>query len=214
MIAFIGGTGPEGLGLALRLAMAGEEIAIGSRSLERAEGAAAEIRSRFPSAKVSGAENRQVVEKADIVFVTIPYAGQRDTLASLQDAIGAKLVVDTVVPLQFEKGLARALPVAEGSAAQEAQALLPQATVVGAFHNLSAQKLMEGDIPVDADVLVCCDDAGAKAAVMALAGRIAGVRPVDAGGLANARYVEELTALLLNLNRIHKTQAGIRITGI
>src|SRR3990170_2047570 len=149
MIAFIGGTGPEGLGLALRLALAGEEIAIGSRSLERAERAAAEISSRAPSARVWGAENRDVVEKAGIVFVTVPYAAQRETLASLRDAIGDKTVVDTVVPLRFEKGRAQAVPVAEGSAAEEAQALLPQATVVAAFHNLSAQKLMAGDVPVD-----------------------------------------------------------------
>ena len=214
MIAFIGGTGPEGLGLALRLALAGEEIAIGSRSLERAERAAAEISSRAPSARVWGAENREVVEKAGIVFVTVPYAAQRETLASLRDAIGAKLVVDTVVPLRFEKGRALAVPVAEGSAAEEAQALLPRATVVAAFHNLSAQKLMAGDAPVDGDVLVCCDDAGAKAAVIALADKIAGVRGVDGDGLANARFVEGLTVLLLNLNRIHKRQTGIRIVGL
>jgi NADPH-dependent F420 reductase len=214
MIGFIGGTGPEGLGLALRFALAGEEVAIGSRKLERAEAAAAEIRSKHPAANVWGAENRRVVEKADVVFVTIPYAGQKETLASLRDAIGGKLVVDTVVPLAFEKGRARALPVAEGSAAEEAQAVLPQATVVAAFHNLSAPKLVEGDAPLDADVLVCCDDADARAQVMALAAKIAGVRPVDGGGLANARYVEQVTVLLVNLNRIHKAHTGIRITGL
>ena len=213
MIAFIGGTGPEGLGLALRLAVAGEEVVIGSRSLERAQEAAEKIRQRWPAARVGGAENAGAVRRADIVVVTVPYAAQRPTLEDLAPAIGEKVVIDTVVPLAFEGGRARYVTVEDGSAAQEAQRLLPHARVAAAFHNLSAGKLL-GDAALEGDVVVCADDAGAKKTAMTLVALIPGLRPVDGGGLANACQVEQITALLLNLNRIHKRQTGIRIVGL
>jgi NADPH-dependent F420 reductase len=213
-IAFIGGTGPEGKGLAYRLALAGHPVLIGSRRRERAEQAAAEIRSRAPNAQAGGALNAQAVRPADIVFITVPFEAQRDTLASLVDDIGDKLVVSTTVPLVFEKGRVGTVPVPEGSAAQQAQALLPEARVVGAFQNLSANTLLEADEPLDIDVVVCADDAHAKRQVMALAEEIPGLRAVDGGPLANSRYVEDLTALLLNINRRYKAHASVRIVGI
>jgi NADPH-dependent F420 reductase len=214
MIAFIGGTGPEGLGLALRLAVAGEEVVIGSRKLERAEAAAAWVRERWPQARVRGALNREAVANAEVVFITVPYDGQRSILSELGDILEGKVVVDTVVPVTFEKGRARPVPVEDGSAAQEAQRLLPRSRLAAAFHTLSAHKLQEGDTVIEGDVLVCSDDPEAKATAMALAEKIPGLRAVDGGGLANARYVELMTVLLLNLNRIHKAETGLRIVGL
>ncbi len=213
-LAFIGGTGPEGLGLAVRFAAAGDEVIIGSRSAERAQEAVGKIVALAPSARVSGAENAEAARQGEVIFITVPFEGQHAILLALREAIGAKLVVNTVVPLAFEKGRARALSVAEGSATQQAQALLPQAIVTGAFHNLSAQKLMRVDADLGSDVIVVGDDPEARKRVMALAERLKGVRGIDGGPLVNARYVEELTALILNINRTYKIQAGIKLTGL
>ncbi|MEE9284212.1 MAG: NADPH-dependent F420 reductase [Dehalococcoidia bacterium] len=213
-IAFIGGTGPEGLGLAMRFALAGDDVIIGSRRIERAEEAARKIRDQIPQAMVRGMENEAAVRAGDLVMITIPYSGQRDTLVQLRDAIGAKIVVGTVVPLEFDKGKIRIIPVEEGSATQQAQALLPDATVVGAFHNLSASELMDLAREVPSDVVVCADDAEAKQTVMALARKIEGVRGIDGGGLENARLVEDITALLLNINKVYKSHSSIKIVGV
>jgi hypothetical protein len=214
MIAFVGGTGPEGLGLALRLAAAGEEIVIGSRKLDRAEAAAAWIRERWPTAHVRGAVNRDAVAGADVVFVTVPYDGQRPALSELAGVLEGKVVVDTVVPVAFEKGRARPVPVEDGSAAEEAQRLLPRSRLAAAFHTLSAHKLQQVDAAIEGDVLVCGDDPEAKAIAMALVAKVPGLRAVDGGGLVNARYVEQITVLLLNLNRLHKAETGVRIVGL
>ena len=213
-IAFIGGTGPEGLGLAMRFAQSGEEVIIGSRRLERAQEAAQKIVAEVPNARARGLENKDAARAGDLVLITIPYEGQEATLEELGEALDGKVVVDTVVPLVFEKGKITALLVKEGSAAQQAQRLLPKAKVVGAFQNLSAHDLMELEQEVPADVVVCGDDAAAKETVMELARRINGVRAIDGGALANARYVEDITALLLNINRIYKSRSTIRIVGV
>ena len=214
-LAFVGGTGPEGLGLAMRLAAAGHEVAIGSRSTERGEEGAAKVREAVPSARVTGGENAAVVGDADVVFLTFPYSGQQDTLAALGAALDGKIVCDVVAPLEFQQGIgAVAINVPGGSAAQEAAAQVPNARVVSAFQNMSAEKLMELDHPIDCDVMVCGRDAEAKQVIIGLANQIAGVRGVDAGGLSQSRYVEMLTSLLINLNRKHKTQTSIKIVGI
>lgn len=213
-IAFIGGTGPEGLGLAMRFAHSGEEVIIGSRRLERAQEAAQKIAERVPHAKARGLENKDAARAGDLVLITIPYEGQKATLEELTEALDGKIVVATVVPLHFEKGKISALLVEEGSAAQQAQRILPTSRVVGAFQNLSAQELMEIDHEVPADVVVCGDDAAAKETVMELARQIKGARGIDGGALANSRYVEEITALLLNINRIYKCRSTIRILGV
>ncbi len=214
MIGFIGGTGPEGRGLALRFAMAGEEVVIGSRSRERAQEAVEDVLGRAPDLAVTGAENADAAQSADTVFVAVPYGAHRDTVSGLSDLLKGKIVVDVVVPLAFEKGRVRALTVEEGSVAEQAQQLLPDAQVVGAFHSISAQELLVPDAVLDCDVVVCADDAEARDRVMALAELIKGVRALDGGGLATSRYVEALTALLLNMNRIYKAHSAIKIVGI
>ena len=214
MIGFIGGTGPEGKGLALRFAMAGDRVAIGSRDAQRAQDAADEVRELKVGLSVSGGLNEQVADESDIVFIAVPYSGHRPTLESLGDKLDGKLVVDVVAPLRFSRGVASAVEVEEGSAAQQAQILLPNSKVVGAFHNLSAEDLMRPNVAIVSDVIVCADDKNAKSRVMELAESINAVRAVDGGGLQNSRYVEELTALLININRIYKAHSTIKIVGI
>ena len=214
MIGFIGGTGPEGRGLALRFAMAGGEVAIGSRDAARARAAAESVKALADGLSVNGGLNDEVAERADTVFIAVPYAGHRATLESLRERLDGKTVVDVVAPIAFERGAARAVAVEEGSAAEQARKCLPNSRVVGAFHNLSAEELLKPDALIDADVVVCADDADAKSAVMKLAETIEGVRAVDGGALANSRYVEELTALLININRIYKAHSTIKIAGI
>jgi NADPH-dependent F420 reductase len=213
-LAFVGGTGPEGLGLAVRFAAAGHAVIIGSRSPERAQEAAAKVKAKVARAQVDGRLNEEAVEAGEIVLVTIPFAGHRDTLKALAPAIGGKIVVDVVSPLAFEGGQIRALAVPEGSAAQQAQALLPQAAVVAAFHHLDAGSLMQLEERLEADVVVCGDHPQAKLRTMALAEQIAGVRALDGGPLANSRYLEEFTAILLSLNKNYRAHTALRIVGI
>jgi NADPH-dependent F420 reductase len=212
-IGFIGGTGPEGKGLAARFALAGLDVIIGSRSAERGEEAAAEVRA-IVSGNVRGATNGDAAREADLIVVTIPYSGLRETLEALRDEAGNKIVVSAVVPLQFSKGRVSMLDVADGSAAQEAQALLPDARVVGAFQNLSAGHLLDTSHEVDGDVVVTGDDAGAVQEVIELAALLAGVRGVKGGPLSASPFVEGVTAMIVGINRAYKTEAGIRITGV
>lgn len=214
-LAFVGGTGPEGLGLAMRFALAGHEVAIGSRSTERGEEGAAKVREAVPSAVATGADNATAVADAEVVFLTFPYSGQQPTLDALGSALDGKIVCNVVAPLEFVKGIgAVALNVPGNSAAQEAAEQLPNARVVSGFQNMSAEELMELDHPIQADVLVCGRDADAKQVIIGLANQIDGVRGIDAGGLSQSRYVEMITSLLINLNRKHKTQTSIRIVGL
>jgi NADPH-dependent F420 reductase len=213
-LAFVGGTGPEGLGLAVRFAAAGHAVVIGSRSAERAQEAAEKVRAKVPEAQVEGRLNQEAVEAGEIVVVTIPFAGHRDTLKALAPVIGAKIVIDVVSPLAFAGRQMKALAVPEGSAAQQAQALLPQAAVAAAFHHLDAGSLMALEERLEADVLVCSDHAYAKLRAMALAEQIAGARALDCGPLANSRYLEEFTAVLLSLNKNYKAHTALRIVGI
>jgi NADPH-dependent F420 reductase len=212
-IAFIGGTGEEGMGLAYRFALAGHDCTIGSRSIEKARAAVEELREKDASLRLSAAQNAAAAGDGEVVLVTTPYAAQADTLPPLADALAGKVVVSTVVPMSFAGGRASLLAVPEGSAAEQEQALLPRSTVVAAFQNLSARKLLAGK-PLDADVVVCADDASARQRVMELAEAIDGVRGIDGGALANAKLVEGITVLLVAINRAYKTQAGVRIAGL
>ena len=214
MLAFLGGTGPEGRGLALRYALVGEDVIIGSRDAGRAGEAAEKLRERLPGASISGVENPEAARLGDVVFLTVPYEAQRPLLTDVERELAGKVVVNVVAPLAFEKGRARAVPVEEGSAAVQTQGLLPRSQVVGAFQNLSATKLLALDQAMEGDVVVCSDHREAKERVMAMVGLIKDLRAVDGGGLENARYVEELTALLLNINRIYKAHSAIRIVGV
>ncbi len=213
-IAILGGTGDEGLGLAIRFALAGNEVIIGSRAADRAETAAQAVRDKVASARVSGTTNDVAVEQAELVMLSVPFAGLRATVSALAPKLAGKIVVSLVVPLQFGKGGPHAELVPEGSAAELTQQLAPEARVVGAFQNLSAHELLEPDHDLGCDVLVCADDRDARRSVMTLAETIKGVRAIDAGPLAYSRYVEDMTALLISLNRRYKTQTGIRISGI
>ena len=215
MLAFLGGTGPEGKGLALRLAMAGEAVIIGSRDATRATTAAEELAQLATGVRIDGASNADAAQAADVVFLTFPYEGQRPTLEQLQEPLKGKVVVDVIAPMQFQRGRgASAVEVAAGSAAQEAQELLPDSLVVAAFQNASAEELQQPDTVMDGDVVVCSDHQEPKALVMELVRKIPQLRPVDGGSLANAKYVEQITPLLVNINRIYRIHAGIKITGL
>jgi hypothetical protein len=213
-IGIVGGTGPQGKGLAYRFALAGHEVVVGSRTLERAQAAAAEIAARAPALSVRAATNDVVVREDALIVLSIPFDGQAGALPAFASAVAGKVVVVTDVALTFEGGKPALAAVPEGSATEQAQALLPEAKVVGAFQNLGAAKLWEGDVSLDQDVLVCADDAGAKRQVMALAEEIRGVRAVDGGPLAASRYVEGITVLLIGINRRYKTLAGVRVVGL
>ena len=215
MLAILGGTGPEGRGLALRLSMAGEKVVIGSRDATRAATAADELRQLAPHADISGAENSAAASQADVVMLSFPYEGQRPVLEQLKDSLAGKVVVTVIAPMQFQRGRgASAVEVEAGSAGQEAQDLLPDSQVVAAFQNVSAEELQQPDKVMDGDVIVCSDHPEAKSLVMDLTRKIPGLRPVDGAGLANAKYVEQITPMLVNINRVYKIHAGIKITGI
>ena len=213
-IGFIGGTGPEGRGLAYRFALAGHEVVIGSRTPERGREAAKKVADRAGSASVTGGENAVAARQAELMVLTVPFAAQADTLPPLREVCQGKIVVSTAVPMQFEGGRPSMPVVPEGSAAEQAQTLLPGALVVGAFQNLGAAKLWKGDEPLDQDVVVCGGDEEAKRQVSALAEQIRGVRAVDGGPLSSARYVEGITVLLVGINKRYKALAGIRIAGL
>ncbi len=217
-IAILGGTGPAGMGLALRWVRAGESIIIGSRNAERARECAARIKEKTGSeAKVTGAENKEACATADVLVLTVPFEGQAELLKQLQSSISAgSVLIDATVPLAAAVGgrASRTLGVWQGSAAQQSAELAPkQVSVVAAFHNLSAD-LLNGEAPLDCDVIVCSDDASASRLTRDLAAKIPGVRGIDGGKLENARIVEQITALLIGLNIRHKGHAGVRITGL
>ena len=215
MLAFLGGTGPEGRGLAIRLALAGEEVVIGSRAAARASTAAEELLLLAPGARITGAANADAAAQADTIFLTFPYEGQRPTLETLGEALDGKIVVNVIAPMEFQRGRgAIALPVDAGSAAEESQLLLPGALVAAAFQNASAEELQEPGLIMEGDVVICADHKAAKDRVMELTPKIPNLRPVDGGALANAKYVEQITPLLVNINRIYKIHAGIKIVGV
>lgn len=209
-VGVLGGTGEQGRGLAYRFGRAGLKVVIGSRDAARAAAAAAEIGSG-----VHGVTNVQCAASGDVVIVAVPWEGHAALLEDLRDVLVGKVVVDCVNPLGFDGQGAYALPVAEGSALQQAVILLPQSRVVGAFHHLSAKILVDGESDsVDSDVLVLGDDREATDLVQALAGIIPGMRGVYGGRVRNAHQVEALTANLVAVNRRYRTHAGVRLTGV
>jgi NADPH-dependent F420 reductase len=214
-IAVVGGTGPHGYGLAQRLAMAGCSVVIGSRDGARAEAVAKTIREATGNARVGGAENRHAVAGVDAAILAIPADALADMLDLLREALAARLVIDVVVPLAMRDGLVEhAPPSGVGSAGELVQRALPASRVVAAFKTVPATELGRIERPVDGDVLVCGDDAAARASVAALAVRIPNLRAIDAGPMRNARSIEGITALLVNLNRAHRAHTSIRILGL
>ncbi len=214
-LAFLGGTGPEGKGLALRLARAGEAVIIGSRDAERARAAAEQLLAVGDGVRINGADNLEAASQAEVIFLTVPYEAQRPLLEHLKEPLRGKVVVNVIAPMKFERGRgASALSVAAGSAAEEAQQLLPDSLVVAAFQNVSAEELQDPERVVQGDVVICSDFSDAKSLVSDLTRKIPDLRPVDGGGLANSKYVEQITPLLVNINRIYKIHAGIKIVGL
>lgn len=213
-IAFVGGTGPEGVGLAIRFAKSGNAVFIGSRTEERAEEAVAKVMAAVPEGEIYGGFNHEGAEKADFVFITVPAAGHAEVLTELAETIGDKIVVDAVVPMEFGKDGPTFAPPAAGSSAEEAQELLPIAKVVSAFHHVDASALAQVGRPLQGDVIVCSNDKPAKKKVMALVEEIEYMRGVDGGDLRNSRITESVTALLIHINKIYKSHSGVRITGI
>lgn len=214
VVGILGGTGDQGKGLAIRLAQAGQKVLIGSRTVERAQAAAAEI-AAISGGPVEGKINADVATGSDLIIVAVPYAGHADTLRELAEPLRGKVVIDCVNPLGFGKQGPFALKVEEGSAAEQAAAILPESRVTAAFHHVSAELLADLSVPaMELDVLVLGDDKEAVAQVQALAGRIPGMRGVHAGRLRNAGQVEAFTANLIVINKRYGTHAGIRITDL
>lgn len=215
-VGILGGTGDQGRGLAYRLARAGHPVLVGSRDADRARAAAAGITDLpLATGPLSGGDNLWVAGESDVVIAAVPWDGHAATLSALREALAGKIVVDCVNPLGFDRRGAHVLSVPEGSAAEQAAALLPESRVCGAFHHVSAALLADPELDeVDQDVLVLADDRELAATVQALAGRIRGMRGIYAGRLRNARQVEGLTADLISINRRYGTHAGIRVTGL
>ncbi|HEX2176539.1 MAG TPA: NADPH-dependent F420 reductase [Nocardioidaceae bacterium] len=212
-IGVLGGTGPLGKGLARRWCAAGLRVMIGSRAADRAQAVAAEIAA--PEGTASGADNFACAQTADVVVVAVPWDGHADLLKSVADATAGKLVVDVVNPLGFDKRGPFRLDVPEGSAAEQAAALLPRARVAAAFHHVSAVLLNDTEVDeIGMDVLVLGEEREDTDLVRSLADAIPGMRGVYAGRLRNAGQVEALTANLIAINRRYKTHAGITVTGI
>ncbi len=213
-IAILGGTGNEGFGLGYRWAAAGHEIVIGSRKTEKGEAAAVDMKERLPEGNISGTNNLAAAQQAEVVVLSVPYWAQAGTLESVKEALNDKLLITVVAPTgekaarvhRLESGL---------SAAEEAQNQLEGITrVVAAFQNIGAHHLLDLSQEMDCDVLICGEKKDDKQMAMQLC-RDAGLRGVNAGALQNARAVEELTAVLIAINIIHKVKsAGIRITGL
>jgi len=211
-IGILGGTGDQGRGLARRFALAGNQVIIGSRSVERAVAAAGDLGADLG---IRGMANADAAAAADVVIVAVPWDGHSDLLKSLAGPLAGKIVIDCVNPMGFDQRGAYPLPVAEGSAAQQAAAVLPDSVVVGAFHHVSSVLLLDPEVPsVDLDVLVLGDDRQATDLVQALAARIPGARGVYAGRLRNCGQVEALTANLVSINRRYKAHAGLRVTDV
>ncbi|WP_234430736.1 NADPH-dependent F420 reductase [Streptomyces sp. NRRL F-4489] len=210
VIGVLGGTGDQGRGLAYRFARAGHKVIIGSRAEERAQAAAAEL-----GLGVEGADNAECARRSDAVIVAVPWEGHAKTLQALREELAGKLVIDCVNPLGFDKKGAYALKPEEGSAAEQAAALLPESRVTAAFHHLSAVLLQDPEVAeIDTDVMVLGERRADTDLVQALTARIPGMRGVFAGRLRNAHQVESLVANLISVNRRYKAHAGLRVTDV
>lgn len=217
-VAVIGGTGPQGKGLGFRFAKGGHDVVLGSRAAGKAETVAVEVRERLTAVAgpghVAGAANADAVAAADVIVLAVPYDGHDELVASLP--LAGKIVISCVNPLAFDKRGAHGLVVdgGLGSAAESAQTLQPEATVVGAFHNVSAVGLWGEEDFLDEDVIVVGDSVEGKHVAIDLAVAVTGRPGVDGGKLRLARVLEPFTAVLISINRKYKTHSGIRVTGI
>lgn len=215
-IAVVGGSGPQGSGIGLRLALAGEQVILGSRDAARARAEAERLNAEHsPAGRLSGAENAEAIAAAGTVVLAVPYTGHDELVAALADGLAGKLVISCVNPLAFDKRGPIGMRIPDLSAAEEAARLLPESTVAGAFHHLSAVNLHDLDHDLGReDVLVCGDDAESKQEVIRLAGLVTGGRGIDAGALRIARHLEPFTAVLISVNKRYKAHSSVAITGL
>jgi NADPH-dependent F420 reductase len=214
-LGILGGTGPQGRGLAARWARAGHDVHIGSRTREKARAAVEDVRARVgPDAVLVAGTNAEVAAAAEIVVVAVPYDAQAALLPTLVDAIGDKVVCNVVNPMVFDDKGPKAVRVPAGSAAEECQELLPDARVVSSFHDVSSRRLLRVDEPIHTHVLICGDDDEASHRVAHLASRIEGMWGVYCGPLRNSEYIENVTPLILWINKYYRIQAGLLIDGI
>ena len=217
-IPIVGGTGALGFGLALRMAAAGREVVIGSRDVGRAEEAAGRINQQVRGANARGQENAQAASMGPIVFLTVPFRAQSENLTNLATALQpGQILVDATAPLAaaISGKATRLLGVPQGSAAEQAQEMVPEGVrVVSALHTVSAPRLRQLDAALDEDVLVTGDRKEDKRRVAELIACVPGLRPVNAGALEAARFVEALTPLLISVNIRNKVHAGIRLTNL
>ena len=217
-IGVIGGTGGQGLGIAVRFAQAGEDVIIGSRTVDKAEAAVAKVKELLPGAtNVRAMANPDAAKEADVLVLTVPLAAQKETLLSIREGAKGKPLLDATGPLESAIGgsATKCLYLPEGSAAQRAQAILPDAKVICAFNNISQSWFMLLDEPIDCDCLICGDDRDAKILVTPLIEKIPGLRVINCGALERASIIEKITPLLIGLNIRNKCQfGGIRITGL
>lgn len=217
-VAVIGGTGPQGKGLGYRFARGGHDVVLGSRAAEKGEAVAAEVTEKLAgvtgAGTVTGSDNAGAIASADVVLLAVPYDGHDELVASLD--LAGKTVISCVNPLAFDKRGAHGKVIngGEGSAAESAQELAPEATVVGAFHNVSAVGLWADEEYLDEDVIVVGDVVEAKEVAMELAASVTGRVGIDGGKLRLARQLEPFTAVLISINRKYKVHAGIRVTGL
>jgi len=214
-IAVVGGTGPQGRGLAYRWAKHGHRVVLGSRSPDRAASVAAEVQERLPGITVSGTSNADAAAAAEVVVLAVPYDGHDELVTSVAEHLDGKVLISCVNPLGFDKLGPYALDVPAGSAAEAAAGLVPGARVVGAFHHVSAPSLWgPADFLDHEDVLVCGDEPDAKAVAVDLARAVTGRAGVDAGRLRIARQLEPWTAVLISINKRYKTRSGTAISGL
>jgi|TARA_B100000959_G_C14774771_1_gene539027 hypothetical protein len=213
MISLLGGTGKIGSGLAIRFALAGEDVTIGSRNLEQATEVSDKIKGFVNGANITGKKNSDAAKVGDLIFLTIPYVTQKNLLKELENNLENKILVSVVNPYQRVKGEFQSIHLTAGSAAEEAQNQLPKTKVVSAFKNISSDILRDLDSEIDCNTVVCGDDNKSKSEVMNLARKI-NVEPLDGGRLKGSRQLDAISVLLLNINARYKSNSGFNITGL
>lgn len=210
----IGGTGPEGQGIALRLSKVGLKVSIGSRDLSKAKSVAYKLSNSIPPIQIGYGTNSYICEISDILFLTIPYIAQKSVLEDLANLLTNKIIINVVAPIEFKGGKFSSIHVREGSAAKQTQILLTKSKVVSAFQTISAKHLLEIDSEIKSDVIVCSNFEDSKTFVMNLISRIPALKPIDGGDIDNSVYVENFTALLLNINKKYKVLSSVKILGL
>ena len=214
IVSFVSGTGPAGFGLAERFARAGDDVVIGSRTLERAEAMRDRVLEHVPDGSVRAEDNAVAVELGEVVFLTMPPRAQRDSVQALAPTLAGKIIVSMSNPLTVEDGKITTWFPEAGSLAEEVQQLVPTGRVVGAFHEIHVRRFAKLGTRIDSDTIVTGDDDLARASVMRLARHVEGLRPLDGGPLHNSRYVEAFVSVLISLNFRYKAATALRITGI